>query len=127
MGESGIRSVGDPLEQALREYEAVLAESALGRHAYPDDEEDTARLEEGRVAVIRQSEAIPRACWPRELCGHCYGEREVDVVQPGYSAPDDSTPEVKSVKRKCRRCWGTGLTLNLPSDDGSGSELADGA
>jgi hypothetical protein len=123
MAESGIRSAGDPLEKALRAYETVLSESTWGRHAQP---ENTSRLEEGRMAVIRQAEALPKACWPREMCERCRGQREVEVVQPGYRAPNASVPEVRTVKRMCRWCWGTGLTVNV-SQGRRGSENADGA
>ncbi|MCI2424088.1 hypothetical protein MOQ72_42490 [Saccharopolyspora sp. K220] len=112
MGEWKQGSVGDEVEQAVRAYEAALAEAdVIGRHVHPDEEPD--RLRELRMQVIRTAEALPIMCWPRDRCGHCRGEREVAAVH-AQRAPGHP-PQFVTGRRLCPQCWGAGVTLNLQS------------
>ncbi|MFI0470171.1 hypothetical protein ACH347_39400 [Saccharopolyspora sp. 5N102] len=109
-------AVGQELEQAIRTYEAALAELLDGgRHTRLDKEPD---LHELRLQVIRQAEALPSMCWTRAKCDHCRGEREVPAMHAQYT-DTASAPSFVPTRRLCPRCWGTGLTLNLqpPADN----------
>ena len=78
------------------------------RHAEPDTLSE--KFHALRMEVIRRAEALPRAVWPRPMCEHCAGQRDVQAVQARY--PDGAaSPEFDSVRRMCPDCWGTGLTL----------------
>lgn len=111
MSDVHLGGVGDDLERALREYETALLEADLGRHAAPDDGTDD-QLQGLRIRAVRLAEALPTACWPRPVCPRCRGQREVDSVHAWY--PDEGfEPEFRTVRRPCRSCWGTGLTLHL--------------
>ncbi|MHA6805484.1 hypothetical protein [Salinifilum ghardaiensis] len=104
-------SFGADLEQALRAFEQQLARIApVGRrHVHP--EEDAGELHQQRMVVIRYAEALPRAEWPRPVCEHCAGRREVEAVQARHGA-DGAPSGFDTARRMCPRCWGTGLVLN---------------
>lgn len=107
------RSVaGESLEEAVRAYEAALAPaSPAGRHGKLEDNLD--ELEELRLQVLRESESLPRACWPRAACTLCSGKREVTAL---YARNHDTAAAAQFMngRRLCPQCWGTGLTLNTP-------------
>lgn len=113
MATSKIRGAsGAELELALRCLEGALGDSGpTGRHAraHEDAPDNVVAL---RKQVIRQAEALPKAYWPREVCGRCGGEREVSAVQASYRE-DSVGPEFTSSSRLCPLCGGTGLTLHL--------------
>ena len=102
------------LEQALRAFEARLAEIAPDGHRHVTPDADDERLNELRFMVIRRSEALPSAVWPRDKCEHCTGHREVTALQAHY-ADGASTPHFDSRPRMCPTCWGTGMILNSHS------------
>ncbi|GAA2787742.1 hypothetical protein [Saccharopolyspora taberi] len=106
-----IGSFGGDLEEALGAFEACLAETAPSgrRHAEPDALSE--KFHELRMDVVRQAEALPRAVWPRPVCEHCAGEREVQAVQARYPE-GTAAPEFDTIRRMCPDCWGTGLTLS---------------
>ncbi|MHA6798311.1 hypothetical protein [Bounagaea algeriensis] len=104
-------SFGTELEQALRGFERALDEAAPTgrRHARPEDDE-TEELRDQRMTVIRHAEALPRALWPRPVCEHCAGQRQIEAVHVQH-AQERGSP-VGAGQRMCPRCRGTGLTLN---------------
>ncbi len=108
-------SFGTELEQALRGFERALNEAAPtgGRHARPEDDE-TEELRDQRMTVIRHAEALPRALWPRPMCEHCAGQRQIEAVHVQHGQLDGS--QVGAVRRMCPHCWGTGLRLNTGND-----------
>ena len=81
MSETRHGRIGDDVEQAVRSFEAALTEAGTGRHADPDEE--SPRLAELRMQVIRRAEALPRACWPSSRCAHCRDDREVTAAVRG--------------------------------------------
>lgn len=95
----------------MRVFEASVAEVATAgrRHAQPDGDAD--QLQGLRMEVIRKAEALPRAVWPRPVCDHCGGQREVDALQARYRNDAAAAPEFGTARRMCPQCWGTGLTL----------------
>lgn len=107
MSETRQGRIGEDLEQAMRSFEAALAEADRGRHADPDEE--SPHLAELRMQVIRRAEALPSACWPRSRCAHCRGEREVTTV--AMSDATAATAPLTNRKRLCPQCGGAGLAL----------------
>jgi hypothetical protein len=103
--------VGDQLEHAVCVYEAALARATpAGRHGRLEDAID--ELEELRLQVLREAEALPSACWPRPACPQCRGRRDVAAF---YARNRDAAVAGRfgTGRRLCPQCWGTGLTLNI--------------
>lgn len=106
---------GEDLEQAVRAFEAALAPAIpAGRHGKLEDALED--LEELRLQVLRESESLPSACWPRPPCTQCDGKREVAAL---YARHRDTATESQFTtgRRLCPQCWGTGLTLNTPTQE----------